>query len=223
VTEHTWILDPSSGGLVVEGLSAEEASALAGDLLPAARELSCARPPLVAELPPPAATNRCGLNLRVASIYHGSVIEGPGRRSVVQLQGCPIRCAGCVVPETHDPAGGVPLSIGHIVQTVLDRVGEPRDGVTVLGGEPFAQPRGLFALLRALKARRVHTTVYSGYTLAALTRRLEPEVREALRLTDLLIDGPYVAGLSDGAGEWRGSRNQRLVVHPTVSDSCKTR
>ena len=84
----------------------------------------------------------------------------------------------------------------------------------ILGGEPFLQPVGLAALLGRIKAHGVHTTVYTGYTLEALGRRPEPAVRAALELTDLLIDGPFVALLSQGAGEWRGSRNQRLISHP---------
>ena len=39
-------------------------------------------------------------------------------------------------------------------------------------------------------------------------------MREALALTDLLIDGRYVAALAAGAGEWRGSRNQRVIPRP---------
>ncbi len=84
----------------------------------------------------------------------------------------------------------------------------------MLGGEPLLQPTGLVALLRALKGAGEHVTLYTGYTLAALTRSPEPSVREALALTDLLIDGRYVAALADGAGEWRGSRNQRIIPQP---------
>jgi hypothetical protein len=36
----------------------------------------------------------------------------------------------------------------------------------------------------------------------------------AIELIDLLIDGPYIQELADGAGEWRGSRNQRLIENP---------
>src|SRR6266851_4859488 len=86
-----------------------------------------------------------------------------------------------------------------------------------LGGEPFAQPVGLAAFLRCLKARRIHTVVYTGYTLEVLARRAEPAIRAALELTDLLIDGPFVAALADGAGEWRGSRNQRFISHPALA------
>ncbi len=154
------------------------------------------------------------VRVRVHRVYHGSVVDGPGRRSVLQMQGCPLRCPGCYVPETHEPGGGVELSAGEAVDLLLDPAGEPRDGATVLGGEPFAQPAALAAILRELEARGVHRTVYSGYTFEALCRRPEPEMREALILTSLLIDGPYRRRLSGHAGEWRGSRNQRLIPLP---------
>ncbi|MBI4496631.1 MAG: radical SAM protein [Chloroflexi bacterium] len=155
--------------------------------------------------------------MRVARIYHASVVDGPGCRSVLQLQGCPIRCPGCYVPETHDPDGGVALSVDDVVTALLHPSGTPRDGVTVLGGEPLFQPQGLAALLRELKAAGIHTVVYSGYTLEALARRREPEVHEVLRLTDLLVDGPFVRSRATGAGEWRGSRNQRLIPNPAMA------
>jgi anaerobic ribonucleoside-triphosphate reductase activating protein len=212
--ELTWLLDPATGLLVLEGLAAPEAARLAGDLLPPGQALVCARPHAVAPLPVP--TSAAGPVLRVARLYHGSLIEGPGRRSVVQTQGCPLRCARCVVPETHDPAGGVALPVPDVLAAVLDPGGLPRDGVTILGGEPFFQPAGLAALLRALKQRDIHTVVYSGYTLEALARRPEPEVREALELADVLIDGPYVAALAEGAGPWTGSANQRVIDLPAT-------
>jgi len=42
----------------------------------------------------------------------------------------------CYVPETHDLGGGILLTIAEVVKALLDPVGEPRDGMTVLGGEP---------------------------------------------------------------------------------------
>ncbi len=78
----------------------------------------------------------------------------------------------------------------------------------------FFQPAGLAALLWKLGIRDLHTVVYSGYTLEALARRPEPEVWEALHLIDLLVDRPFVAALTKGAGEWRGSRNQRVIHRP---------
>lgn len=209
MSELTWILDPTKGNLTVEGLTDADAAVLVADLLPPAQSVDCARPLTVAPLPRPRPTD--GPTLQVARIYHGSVVEGTGRRSVLQVQGCPIRCPGCSVPWSHDPMGGVRLSVDQIVEALLDPIGEPRDGITILGGEPMAQSLGLVSLLRALKKRGLHVVVYSGYTLEALSRRPEPEICEALHLIDLLVDGPFVASFANGAGEWRGSRNQRII------------
>ncbi len=108
------------------------------------------------------------------------------------------------------------MDVDTIVQALLDPIGEPRDGVTVTGGEPMLQPKGLSALLQRLKAHNINVVVYTGFTLEALARRPEPEIRDVLELTDILVDGPFVARLAEGAGEWRGSRNQRIIHNPVL-------
>lgn len=103
------------------------------------------------------------------------------------------------------------MSVEEVVRRVLDPAGAPRDGVTILGGEPFYQPDGLIALIRKLKILRQHITLYTGYTLESLRARRNPAIDEVLRLTDILIDGPFIAHEAHGAGEWLGSRNQRII------------
>ena len=214
MSELLWVVDASTGDLVLEGLETQQVEGLAGDLLGEPRAVNCAQPIATSALP--TRPTGPGPVLRVHAIYHGSLVEGPGRRSVLQVQGCPLRCQGCYVPETHPFDGGAVLSVDDIVSALLDPSGEPRDGVTVLGGEPFAQPAGLAALLARLKTHRSHTTVYTGYTLEALFGRADPTIVAALECTDLLVDGPFVQALTDGAGEWRGSRNQRLIERPST-------
>jgi hypothetical protein len=92
VSELTWIIDSAGGQMTVEGLG-EEAPSVIGDLLPPGVPVNCARP-RTSELLAPANSNLPGV--RIARIYHGSVVDGPGRRSVVQFQGCPIRCPGFI-------------------------------------------------------------------------------------------------------------------------------
>jgi len=155
--------------------------------------------------------------LRVHSIYHRSLTDGPGRRSTLKLQGCsigisPTPCAGCIVPDTHDPAGGVSLAVAAVAQVLADPTGAPRDGYSLLGGDPLDQAQGVGALIAALRRRdpRAHIAVYSGYTLAELLDRADPWVRRALELVDLLVDGRFERRLTAGAGPYRGSTNQRL-------------
>lgn len=211
----TLIRDTATGKMVVEGLSTEELDELAGDLIAPPRELNCARPLDVATIERAAADEGGGgPALRVLKVYHGSVVEGPGRRSVLMVSGCSVRCPGCYIKETWDPRSGVAMSVQAAVAALLDPIGEPRDGVTLLGGEPLDQPDAVAELMRELKERGQHLVLYSGYTLETLARRPEPSVREALCLADVLIDGPFVPRLSAGAGEWRGSRNQRVIPLP---------
>lgn len=211
MNEITWTIDRATGSLVVEGLTLEEASALGEDLAGRVAELNCGKP-LPDQVLTPA--NQTLPLVRIAGVYHGSLVDGPGRRSVVRFQGCPIRCPGCYVPETHSLTGGMSVSIASVAAELTGERGAPRDGVTILGGEPMAQLESLLALLHQLKHAGVHIVVYTGYALEALKARGRPAMTEAMGLIDLLIDGPYVKDLADGAGQWRGSRNQRLIEKP---------
>jgi anaerobic ribonucleoside-triphosphate reductase activating protein len=214
--ETTWIIDPNTGALTVEGLNQADLTALAAGLLPTGKQINCARPMNVEPFNSSATlTEASGASLRVFRIYHGSVVEGPGRRSVAQLSGCDRHCASCFAVETWPMESGVSMTIDEVVERVLDPVGEPRNGVTVLGGEPFLQLDGLLALMKALEQRGQHVTLYTGYTLEELTSRRDVRIEEILTLTDILIDGPFVKELAEDAGEWRGSTNQAVIFKPS--------
>ena len=93
-----------------------------------------------------------------------------------------------------------------------------RDGVTILGGEPFAQPDALLALVEALRTRGCdHILCYSGFTYDELRRRAQefPAIGRVLDEIDMLIDGTYVSALADGRGPWTGSANQRVLTLKT--------
>ena len=185
---------------------------MATDLLARGKQVNCARP---INIEPMRLSSAQAANdepsLRVFRLYHDSVVEGPGRRSVVQLSGCEKRCPGCIPVETWPLGSGVEMFVSEVVKATLDPGGAPRDGVIVLGGEPFLQPEGLLSLVTALKAHGQHFTLYSGYTLEELLSLSDPLIAQILDLADILIDGPFVKEFSDGAGDWRGSTNQRII------------
>ena len=75
------------------------------------------------------------------------------------------------MPHLHDPAGSVLAPADRLADALLEPA-YPRDGVSLLGGEPVAQPEGLLALVRALRTRGCpHLLADSGYTYEHLRRR----------------------------------------------------
>jgi anaerobic ribonucleoside-triphosphate reductase activating protein len=212
----TLLIDGATGGLLVEAPERVPAGVLTQltGLLGPGRELACAAP--VQVLPPPrvpAEELQVSVCVRLSGYWHGSLIEGPGRRSVAKLQGCPIRCTGCVTPDSWASDGGTRVSVDRLADALLDPA-FARDGVSLLGGEPFFQPDGLLALVRALRARRCrHILIYSGYTYERLRHMAlrRPAIDAVLDEIQVLVDGPYVAALAGSAGRWTGSGNQRVI------------
>jgi anaerobic ribonucleoside-triphosphate reductase activating protein len=84
-----------------------------------------------------------------------------------------LEIAGCITPDSWDATGGFGVPVARLAAALLDSAHE-RDGVSILGGEPFQQPEGLLAFIRALRARGCgHILCYSGYTHEALRRRAD--------------------------------------------------
>lgn len=147
--------------------------------------------------------------MRIAKVVQNSYVDGPGRRVTLFVQGCPIHCEGCQNRHLWAPNAGTETDVEALADQLL-ATGLP---VTITGGEPFAQPDALAALLLALRERRpdLHIIVYSGYTLEQLQARPESSVQEALRLADVLVDGPYIAELDEPGVQYKGSTNQRAI------------
>lgn len=95
----------------------------------------------------------------IHSIESMGLVDGPGVRSVVFLQGCPLRCLYCHNPDTQG-AGGTAVEPEALVNRLLrfrsyfERSG---GGVTFSGGEPLGQPEFLLDCLRRLKRAGIHT------------------------------------------------------------------
>lgn len=83
------------------------------------------------------------------------------------------------------------------------------EGVTFLGGEPFAQAEALAHIGRQVKAHGLSVVTFSGYWLEELKAANLKDYEELLAVTDLLIDGPFQKDNVDFSRPWVGSRNQR--------------
>ncbi|MEV0235611.1 4Fe-4S single cluster domain-containing protein [Nonomuraea sp. NPDC050786] len=146
--------------------------------------------------------------LMVADTHPACHVLGPGVRFCVWVQGCPLRCKGCVSQEWIPMAGGRPTPVGELAARVAEQA---RDGLTLSGGEPFAQAGPLSALVTAVRRARPGLSVmaYTGWTVEWLRAAGTDDQRRLLGLLDLLVDGPYVAARHADL-RWRGSANQRI-------------
>jgi len=147
------------------------------------------------------------LKLNVADRLARTEAEGPGRRYALWLQGCPLRCPGCCNPHMIADVVVEWLSVDALAQEICSS--PDIEGLTVIGGEPFAQAEALAELARRVRLNGLSVMVFSGYTFAQLSSSLDPSYARLLSEIDLLIDGPYVAAKHVEDRRWVGSSNQR--------------
>lgn len=164
------------------------------------------------------------LPLQIAQIVPCTEAEGPGRRFAVWFQGCPLRCPGCCNPEFLPFRGGEAMSLADLTARLDAAPGV--EGVSLLGGEPFAHAAGAAAFAAAARQRSLSVMVYSGYTIEAIRALPDPAAADLLALTDVLVDGPYVREQPEPKRRWVGSANQRvhlLTDHYRADDPCWTK
>lgn len=148
--------------------------------------------------------------IRVARVEDLVATLGPGARNLVVVQGCHLRCHGCIATETHDLGAGTEMSIDQLV----DRLSQvPAEGITFSGGEPFVQAAAVGKVIDALRELRPGFSAmsFSGYRVEVLLRDGNPDQRALLGKLDLLVDGPYVERWHRPL-KWRASTNQRLLA-----------
>lgn len=158
--------------------------------------------------------------LAIAQIVDCTEAEGPGRRFAVWVQGCPLRCVGCCNPEFLPVAGGEDVCVEHLIEQLAHAQRNCNlEGLTLLGGEPFAQAAGCTAVAQAAHELDLSVMVFSGFTLAELRRqeREDDRVRALLAATDILVDGPYDHTQPESRRRWIGSRNQQVHF---LTDRC---
>lgn len=147
--------------------------------------------------------------LHISGIIPESIVDGPGIRYVIFVQGCPHKCPGCHNAQTHDFAGGTSMQ-GEEILTEICKM-PYINGVTFSGGEPFCQAAALYELAVELKRIDKHLMIYSGYTWEELLALPDPYVKKLLSVCDLLVDGRYIEEKRNILLRFRGSSNQRIL------------
>nr|WP_075008424.1 4Fe-4S single cluster domain-containing protein [Stigmatella aurantiaca]SEM10246.1 anaerobic ribonucleoside-triphosphate reductase activating protein [Stigmatella aurantiaca] len=144
------------------------------------------------------------MKLSLSRIHYPVHTLGPGARIGIWLQGCSIRCPGCISADTWTTERG--WTTVHAVMEAITPWLAQADGITISGGEPFDQPEALRALLMSLRAStHGDILVYSGHSWEALA----PHLSACAGLIDALISDPFEVNTPQTLA-LRGSDNQRL-------------
>lgn len=120
---------------------------------------------------------------RIHSLETIGLVDGPGIRTVVFLQGCSLRCAYCHNPDTWECRKGQEIEAKELLQKLVrykPYFAKSGGGVTFSGGEPLLQPEFLLEMLKLCKTEGIHTTLDT----AGFGRG---EYDEILQYTDLVI------------------------------------
>lgn len=170
----------------------------------------------------------------IFNIQKFSLHDGPGIRTVVFFKGCPLRCTWCANPESQhahpeelwDQQKATSVTVGEwksieeIMTIVLqDQVfyEESGGGVTLSGGEVLFQADFAVDLLKALKAKGIHTACET-------TGFCKPVIfQEVLHYVDLLyFDIKHYDSIKHLAGT--GVRNQVILqnLHQALDSSVET-
>lgn len=161
--------------------------------------------------------------MQVSHIKPESFVDGPGRRTVLFMQGCPIHCAGCQNQQLWDAAAGHDVPADLLAANIMQHAGIG-GSVTISGGEPFNQPLQLAILVRRLRELGAgHIIIYTGYKWDDITGGLPAwdagqqfAALAAISRVDVVVDGPFVFQADDNQLIYRGSRNQRPIDVPAT-------
>lgn len=122
------------------------------------------------------------MKIYINSIETMGLVDGPGIRYVVFMQGCPLRCIYCHNPETwklndYNKAYEVDKLIEDILK--YKNYFKNNGGVTFSGGEPLFQKEALLEALKLCKKHNIHTCIDTAGSIRGF--------EEILNYTDLVL------------------------------------
>ncbi len=147
------------------------------------------------------------MKIRIADIINDSIVDGPGLRLTVFVQGCPHKCRGCHNPGTHSLDGGKIMDTDEIAEIIKKNI--LLDGVTFSGGEPFLQSEALAKLAQDVKKMGLNVITYTGFLFEDLIK--DKSKMPLLLASDYIIDGRFEQDKKSLELNFRGSSNQRII------------
>lgn len=142
--------------------------------------------------------------------YRKCTANGDGIRVILWCSGCDLHCKGCHNSDWWGFNNGKPFD-EEAMNILLKELSNPIiNGLTLLGGEPTAEPNIDTEIEIAKKVKETFPNkniwLYSGHELNELLQN--DKAKELLYYCDVLVDGRFVEEKRNIALKFRGSTNQ---------------
>ena len=154
--------------------------------------------------------------MKYAGLIKNDFSAAPGVSTTFFVQGCPFHCEGCHNKDTWDFERGkefTPQTLDDIINALT--ANNISRNLCIMGGEPLCQENQFLThlIIKTVKEQLPEIKIYiwTGYLYEDLLKNPNPHLEEILSLSDVLIDGPYIASLRDITLQMRGSSNQRII------------
>lgn len=146
--------------------------------------------------------------MNYSKIKYFDIANGPGIRTSLFVQGCPIHCPGCFNQETWDFTGGSSFSL-YVALSIFKSMNEHIAGLSILGGEPLAVQNYHVVQLFISDFKRS----FPDKTIWLWTGYEWDQVKDypIMNYIDVCIAGPFDVTKRDLSLKWCGSSNQQVI------------
>lgn len=133
--------------------------------------------------------------------YNNSLVDGPGIRTVLFMQGCNIHCHGCQNKSTWNINKGKVVEIDQLANELNKNVINKK--ITISGGEPLLQKEALMELVKKLDKFKFDIALYTGH-------KKEDVPEELLKYIKYIKTGNFIEKLKTTTKPYVGSTNQEF-------------
>lgn len=114
---------------------------------------------------------------RIYKIQKYCLHDGPGIRTCLFFQGCPLKCQWCHNPESQSFTGKADTYSVHALVNEIEKdlifYDQSKGGVTFSGGEPLSQAEFLLDMIEECRKRQIHTCIdTSGHCCSTVFKKI---------------------------------------------------
>ena len=146
-------------------------------------------------------------------VTKNDIANGIGIGCVLWVSGCNCQCYNCHNQSTWDFNAGQSFTEDTMQEILLTLTKSYISRFTLSGGHPL-DPLNAPEVLEIVKRVKMvfpnkDVWIYSGYEWENIIK--DETLREIMKYTDVLVDGPYIDELRDVSLAFKGSSNQRII------------